>query len=97
MASLLLTSCIRVYEPEILSADEKKYVISWEEGVESAQPLFPRGHSDDGAEVRDRRTGERLVRYAGDDVRVRAVGERLVISVGAEEDVREYVVDASGR
>ncbi len=41
-------------------------------------------------EVRDRRSGERVARFRGEDVRVRAVGERIVIS--ADDGERQLVV-----
>ena len=56
-------------------------------GWESAQPAFASGLRD-GAEVHDRRTGRRLVRYTGDRVSIRSVGERLIITDGD----REFVV-----
>ena len=62
-------------------------------GWEPRRPGF--GSDDrDGAEVYARRSGRRLVRYAGDDVRVRTVGERLVIVDHAADEGggRQYVV-----
>ena len=58
-------------------------------GWEASMSRFA-GGSHDGVEVRDRRSGKRLVRYVGDGgaVVVRSAGERLVIADGQ----REYVV-----
>ena len=60
-------------------------------GWESDQHAFGAGERD-GAEVHDRRTGKRLLRYSGEHVDIRTVGERLVLSVGEDEDVRDFVV-----
>ena len=58
-------------------------------GWEASMSRFGGGRHD-GVEVRDRRSGERLVRYVGDGgaVVVRSAGERLVIADGQ----REYLV-----
>ncbi len=82
----------RVYEPTADIEFDSVRATATQVGWESAQPVFLRDDSEDGAEVRDRRTGERVARYAGDEVSVRSVGERLVIVVGDEDDRREYVV-----
>jgi hypothetical protein len=96
----------KTFEGEAVQADGRVYetaniqsgsvaATATQVGWESAQPVFLRDDSEDGAEVRDRRTGERVARYAGDDVFIQAVGERLVLVVGDGDDQREYVVATS--
>ncbi|WP_028067922.1 outer membrane protein assembly factor BamB family protein [Solirubrobacter soli] len=80
----------RVYDTgdlEVFSAAATAAQVGWE----SDQPAFGRGDRD-GAEVHDRRTGKRLVRFTGEHVDIRSVGERLVISTGDEDHRRDYVV-----
>ncbi|HEY6886892.1 MAG TPA: hypothetical protein VI300_03905, partial [Solirubrobacter sp.] len=78
----------RVYDTPALQNDSVAATAT-RVGWESAQPAFASG-SRDGAEVHDRRSGRRLVRYTGDRVSIRSEGERLIITDGA----REFVVAA---
>ena len=75
------------------SVDVTAQQVAWESDATSF------GGSDaEGISVHDRKSGERVVHYIGDEVRVRAVGERLVIGSGPNEDSQdhEYVVAGYG-
>ena len=75
----------RVYDTPPLQ-DDSVAATATRVGWESAQPAFASGVQD-GAEVHDRRTGRRLVRYTGKRVSIRSVGERLIITDGDRERV----------